>query len=74
MLLAGGLGLLWFAEFQDGRWPDDVSVSAAAITLVARIAADVVGAWVLISVARLGYVMARLGLARLRRGFGAELS
>ncbi len=65
-LLAGGIALLWYADFQDiGVDGDPPAWGMAAVTAL-RLAADFVGAWLVISVLRLACRAACLGWYRLR--------
>jgi hypothetical protein len=65
-LLAGGLALLWFAQFQgmgvDGNAPD----WGIAAVMLARLLADFVGAWLFVSLLRLGWTIGQAGWRRLR--------
>jgi len=67
MLLAVGLGLIWFAEFQDnaallGGAPD----WAVGAVFGSRLVADIVGAMVLLSLLRLVLTLVRLAVVRWR--------
>lgn len=67
MLLAAGLGLIWFAEFQDNTAvPTGAPDWAVAAIFGARLFADIVGALVLLSVLRLVLTVTRLAVVRWR--------
>lgn len=68
LLLAGGLGLLWFVEFQDAAVAEEMPAWSVPLVLGVRLVADVVGAWLLVSVLRLAVAAGQLGLTRLRNG------
>lgn len=66
LLLAGGLGLIWFIEFQQpGLTPNGPGWSYALV-LGVRLVADTVCARLLIAIVQLLFATGRLGLARLR--------
>jgi hypothetical protein len=65
-LLAGGMALMWFVQFQGGLLPSDAPNWGMALVIAGRLAADFVGAAVLVAVARLGLAAARLALAHWR--------
>lgn len=67
LLLAGGLGLIWFIEFQQPSLAPDGPAWSYGLVLGMRLLADLVCARVLIAVAQLLFVTGRLGLARLLR-------
>lgn len=62
LLLAGGLGLLWFVEFQDINFPEEIPAWSAAVVLAVRLLCDFVGAWLGVSLARLAVALGQLGL------------
>jgi hypothetical protein len=67
VLLAGGLGLLWFVQFQQGGPADEVGPAwTHAVVLGSRLLADFVGAWVVIALIQLVVVLARAAFAQLR--------
>jgi hypothetical protein len=66
VLLAVGLGLYWFVKYQDADGPADVPMWAYLTAVGARVAADVVGAWVVVSALQLALVLSRLGFTYLR--------
>ncbi|HEY1795495.1 MAG TPA: hypothetical protein VGG57_05195 [Stellaceae bacterium] len=67
MLLAGGLGLLWFVQYQQGGPAEEAGPAwSHAVVLGSRLLADFVGAWVVIAVAQLVFALIRLGVAQLR--------
>lgn len=72
LLLAGGLGLLWFVEFQEVGLSEDVPSWSIPVVLGVRLLADFVGAWVFVSVARLAVAAGQLGLIRLRNRLPGE--
>jgi hypothetical protein len=65
-LLAGGLALIWFVQFQEARVEGDAPAWAFAIVLAVRLAVDFIGAWVALSAIRLIIALGRLGLIHLR--------
>jgi hypothetical protein len=74
MLLAGGMGLMWFVKYQAGPLPVGVPGWGVALLFVGQLLADFVCAAVVVAVARLGLAMVRLSIAnwRLQRGRGVE--
>jgi hypothetical protein len=65
-LLSGGLALIWFAQFQDMGVDGDAPAWGIVAVMVARLLADFVGAWLLVSLLRLVYAGGQLGWRRLR--------
>jgi hypothetical protein len=65
-LLAGGLGLMWFVQVQDGGVDGDAPAWGIAIILGGRLLVDFVGGWLAVSVARLAFALFRTGLSQLR--------
>ena len=65
-LLAGGIALMWFVQFQETGVDGDAPAWAMAIVLGARLVVDFVGAWLALSVLRLLFAIGRLGLTQLR--------
>jgi len=66
-LLAGGLGLLWFVQYQQGGPADEAGpVWAHGAVLGTRLIADIVGAWVVIAVAQLVVALGRQAFRQLR--------
>ena len=67
MLLAGGLGLLWFVQYQQGGpAAEGGPVWSHAAVLGSRLLADFVGAWVVIALVQLVFALIRAGFAQLR--------
>lgn len=66
MLLAAGLGLYWFVEYQDAAGTANVPMWADAVILGVRLLVDFVGALVIVSVLRLVLVFGRFAFAHLR--------
>jgi hypothetical protein len=66
VLLALGLGLYWFVEYQDAGGDPDAPMWGSLIMVGARLLAAFVGAWFLVSALQLAIVFIRLGLAYLR--------
>jgi len=66
VLLAGGLGLMWFVLVQDGGESGDAPTWGIAIILAARLVADFVGGWIVVSILRLFFTIGRIGLAHVR--------
>lgn len=66
VLLAAGLGLMWFAEFQSVALPAGVPNWALALVLGCRLLADIVAAMVIVSVLRLVLMMLWLVVTRWR--------
>ena len=65
-LLAGGLGLMWFVQVQNGAIEFDAPVWGIAAILAGRLLADFVGAWLAISAVQLAFALGRLGLNHMR--------
>jgi hypothetical protein len=67
-LLAGGLGLLWFVQYQQGGPADEAGGPAwsHAVVLGSRLLADFVGAWVVIALLQLVFALIRATFAQLR--------
>lgn len=65
VLLAAGLGLFWYVQYQDGGASDGPMWTYAMITAT-RLLADFVGAWVVVSAAQLLLALSRLAVAYLR--------
>jgi hypothetical protein len=61
LLLSAGLALMWFAQFQDMGVEGDVPAVGIVALAGARFSADLVGAWLVISMIRLVFALARLG-------------
>ncbi|HEX3860960.1 MAG TPA: hypothetical protein VHY35_04655 [Stellaceae bacterium] len=73
ILLAAGLGLLWFVEFpQAGAPADDAPAWAFAALTGGRLLADFVGGWVFVSLLRLAFAIQRYAIARVRSGPAEE--
>ena len=68
MLLAGGLGLLWFVQFQESGSAEDGPFWLMVLVLGVRLLADFVGAWVVVSALRVAFAFSKLGLMQLRAG------
>jgi hypothetical protein len=66
MLIAAGLSLYWFVEYQDAGGAADVPVWVYAIMVGVRLLADFVGALVIVSALQLLLVLSRLAIAYLR--------
>jgi hypothetical protein len=66
VLLAAGLGLYWFVEYPDGGAEADMPMWGYLITDAARVLADFVGAWCIVSALQLAIVLGRVGLTHLR--------
>jgi hypothetical protein len=66
VLLAAGLGVYWFVEFQDAGSSSDAPMWGYMMMVGVRLLADFVGAWVVVSAVQLALVLGRLGLAYLR--------
>ncbi len=60
-LLSAGLALMWFAQFQDMSVDGDVPAFGVVAVAGARFSADLVGAWLAVSMLRLVFGLARLG-------------
>jgi len=74
VLLAGGLGLMWFVLVQDGGGDGDAPAWGIAIILAARLVADFVGGWIVVSILRLFFAIGRIGLAHFRGHRHREIS
>ena len=66
ILLAGGLGLLWFAQTPLGGLPDDAPMWSVAAIIAVRLVADFVGGWVAVSLLRLAAAVVRYLICRTR--------
>jgi hypothetical protein len=66
VLLAAGLGIFWFVEFQDGSGAEGSPMWGYLIVDGAKVLADFVGAWVLVSAVQLAIALMRFGLVHLR--------
>lgn len=60
-LLSAGFALMWFAQFQDMSVEGDVPAFGVVAVAGARFSADLVGAWLAVSMLRLVFGLARLG-------------
>lgn len=74
MLLAAGIALMWFVEFQDVTPPADAPGWGMPLVLGGQLAADFVGAAIVVAAGRLVLAMLRLTLAhwRLQRARGSR--
>jgi hypothetical protein len=66
VLLAAGLGLYWFVEYQDAGGTTDAPMWGYMTMVGVRLLADFVGAWVIVSALRLALALGRLGVGYLR--------
>ncbi|MBV9826686.1 MAG: hypothetical protein JO001_13590 [Alphaproteobacteria bacterium] len=66
VLLAGGLGLLWFAETPMAGLTDQGPMWSVSAIVGIRLLADFVGGWVVVSLLRLGVAIARYVISRTR--------
>lgn len=66
VLLAAGLALYWFVEYQDAGNAGDAPVWGYATVLAVRLLADFVAAWVIVSALQLAVALSRLGASHLR--------
>jgi hypothetical protein len=66
VLLAAGLGLYWFVEYQDLGDAASMPMWGYAMTVGVRLLADFVGAWVVVSALQLALALGRLGIVYLR--------
>jgi hypothetical protein len=66
VLLAAGLGLFWFVEYQDLGSAADMPMWGYMAMIAVRLLADFVGAWVIVSGMQLLLALGRLGLTYLR--------
>jgi hypothetical protein len=67
-LLSAGLALMWFALFQDVAMERDLPAWGIAAVLGTRCLADLIGAWLIVSLLRLAIGFAQLGWMRRRTG------
>jgi hypothetical protein len=65
-LLFAGLALTWFTLFQKGNLGGDLPAWGIAAVLGTRFLADLVGAWLAVTILRLAIALARLGWTRVR--------
>jgi hypothetical protein len=63
MLLAGGMALMWFVEFQGMALPINVPSWGMPLIIIGRLFADFVGAALVVALVRLGLAVTRLALA-----------
>jgi len=66
VLLAVGLGLYWFVEYQDLGGQPEAPMWGYLVVLGVRLLADFVGAWFIVAALQLAFSLVRLGLAYLR--------
>lgn len=66
VLLAAGLGLYWFVEYQDSGNTPNAPMWGYMMILAVRLLADFVGALVIVSALQLVLALGRLALAYLR--------
>ena len=67
MLLAGGLGLLWFVEYQQGGSAEEAGPAwSHGVVIGTQLLADFVGAWVAIALVQLVFALLRAAVAQLR--------
>jgi hypothetical protein len=66
VLLAAGLGLYWFVQYQDIGGTSDVPMWGYVTMIGVRLLADFVGAWLIVTAAQLVFALTRLGVAYLR--------
>jgi hypothetical protein len=67
VLLAAGLGLYWFVEYQDlGGQPEAAPIWGHMVVLGVRLLADFVGAWFIVAGLQLAIMLLRLTLSYLR--------
>jgi hypothetical protein len=66
LLLAAGLGIYWFVEYQDGGGEADAPMWGYLIMAGARLLTDFVGAWFIVSALRLAFALGRFGLTYVR--------
>jgi hypothetical protein len=71
-LLAGGLGLFWFVEAQEGGLPTDAPAWGVVLILASRLFVDVVLGALLVSGVRVLLLLGRLGLTRWRMSKAVE--
>jgi hypothetical protein len=62
VLLAGGMALMWFVEFQGASPPTDAPGWGIALVFGGQLFADFVGAALVVAAARLVLAAVRLGL------------
>ncbi|HTZ34521.1 MAG TPA: hypothetical protein VMB84_00770 [Stellaceae bacterium] len=67
VLLAAGLGLFWFVQYQElGGAEGDLPMWSYMTMIGVRLLADFVGAWVIVSALQLAIALLRLALGYLR--------
>lgn len=66
VLLAAGLGLYWFVEYQGLGDAESMPMWGYAATVGVRLLGDFVGAWVIVSALQLALALGRLAVAYLR--------
>lgn len=65
---------MWFVLVQDGGGNGDAPAWGIAIILVARLVADFVGGWIIVSILRLFFAIGRIGLVHFRSQRRQEIS
>jgi hypothetical protein len=66
VLLAAGLGLFWFVEYQEGGDVEGAPMWAYLAVNGVRVVVDFVGAWFVVSALQLAIGLVRFGLTYLR--------
>jgi hypothetical protein len=66
VLLAAGLALYWFVEYQDAGGTMNVPMWGYVTVVGVRLLADFVGAWVIVSALQLALALGRLGFSYVR--------
>jgi hypothetical protein len=66
VLIAAGLGLFWYVQYQDSGGTSAVPMWGYAMMVAMRLLADFVGAWVVVSAFQLVLALGRLTLTYLR--------
>ena len=66
VLLAAGLGLFWFVEYQDLGGATDMPMWGYMTMIGVRLLADFIGAWVIVAALQLALALGRLGIIYLR--------
>jgi hypothetical protein len=72
VLLAAGLAVYWFVEFQDAGGAVNAPMWGYMVMVGVRLLADFIGAWVVVSAVQLALALGRLGLSYVRGLWSVE--
>jgi hypothetical protein len=74
ILLAAGLGLLWFVETPPPEYVEGAADWSFALLIGVRLLADFVGAWLVVSALRLAFNLTRYAWTRVHQRVEQEMS